>query len=371
MPPQAPGHDYDAVVVGAGPGGAFAAYRLAQRGARVLLLERKKIPREKPCGGGLTPKAFRQLDFPIDDLVLSRPHGVWLRGRGVAAFPLGDPRSEIWMVRRPAFDRRLAEHAVAAGAELHDGESVLTVDPDRGTVQTERGAYRARAVIAADGSESPIARQLGLRRHRDRRVVVALEAEVPARDVDLQGRALIDFDVPRGYAWVFPKGDLYNVGLGSFQPSAFKELRPRLTRFLERCGLELLVEPKIVGHRIPIGGVAEPLDRGRVVLVGDAAGVADGLFAEGIAYALRTGAIAAEEVARLLHGHRADLGGYTVRVQTTLLRDLRVWRAIGGLVYRFPALSMRLLKASRRAQGLAAATIAGERSLSKAWPRPV
>ncbi len=72
---------YDAAVVGAGPAGGFAAYHLARRGASVLLLERRRIPRAKPCGGGLTPKAYRQLDFPIDDLVCARPHAVLLRLR--------------------------------------------------------------------------------------------------------------------------------------------------------------------------------------------------------------------------------------------------------------------------------------------------
>ena len=56
------------MVVGGGPSGAFAAYKLARHGARVMLLERRKVPRPKPCGGGLTPKAYRQLDFPIDDI---------------------------------------------------------------------------------------------------------------------------------------------------------------------------------------------------------------------------------------------------------------------------------------------------------------
>src|SRR4051794_5540404 len=98
---------FDAIVVGGGPSGGFAAYRLAQRGARVLLLERRKVPRPKPCGGGLTPKAYRQLDFPIDDLVRARPSGVWLRGHGVEAFPLADPDAEIWMVQRPEFDQRI------------------------------------------------------------------------------------------------------------------------------------------------------------------------------------------------------------------------------------------------------------------------
>src|SRR5579884_1558234 len=129
---------YDAVVVGAGPAGAFSAYKLAQAGARVVLLERRRIPRPKPCGGGLTPKAYRQLDFPIDDLVCAKPHGVWLRGRGVDAFPLADPRAEIWMVQRPAFDRRIAERAVAAGAELRDDEPVRSVEPGApATVRTE------------------------------------------------------------------------------------------------------------------------------------------------------------------------------------------------------------------------------------------
>jgi geranylgeranyl reductase family protein len=360
---------YDAVVVGGGPSGGFAAYRLAQRGAHVLLLERRKIPRPKPCGGGLTPKAYRQLDFAIEDLVCARPSGVWLRGHGVPAFPLADPSAEIWMVRRPEFDRRIVERAAAAGAEVHDDEPVRSVVPGEvAIVQTERGSYGARAVVAADGSESPIARSLGLRPKRDSRVVVALETEVEAEDVDLHGRALVDFDVPHGYAWVFPKGDIYNVGLGSFDASAFPGLRGRLREFIDRSGLRLLAEPQVVGHRIPIGGVAEPLHRGNVVLVGDAAGVADGLFAEGIAYALQTGSIAADEIDRFLRGG-GDLASYTRRVQATLLRDLRAWSALGSLIYRFPGPAMRLLRRSRRGQRLAASTIAGNRSLSKVWTR--
>jgi flavin-dependent dehydrogenase len=288
----------------------------------------------------------------------------------VEPFELGDRRAQIWMVRRPAFDQRLATRAVAAGAELHDGEAVVSVELGaRATVRTERGAYLARAVIAADGAESPIARGLGLRSRRDRRVVVALEAEVAAVDAAFGGRALIDFDVPHGYAWVFPKGDVYNVGLGSFDPRAFRTLRERLGDFVERCGLRLGDAPRVVGHRIPIGGVAEPLHRENVALVGDAAGMADGLFAEGIAYALQSATLAALEVGRLLDGHATDLSGYTERVQSTLLRDLRAWRAIGAAVYRFPGLSMRLLRASSRGQRLAAAAIAGDRSLSKLWAR--
>jgi flavin-dependent dehydrogenase len=200
-------------------------------------------------------------------------------------------------------------------------------------------------------------------------VVVALEAEVPAIDRELAGRALVDFDVPHGYAWVFPKGDLYNVGLGSFDQRAFPELRARLAGFIAGCGLELRAEPRVVGHRIPIGGTTEPLHCANVALVGDAAGVADGLFAEGIAYALSTGALAADEVGRLLDGEVQGLANYTRRVQRTLLRDLRAWAAIGSLVYRFPGPAMRLLRATRRGQRLAAATIAGDRSLSNAWVR--
>jgi flavin-dependent dehydrogenase len=72
----------DALVVGAGPGGATAAASLAEEGLDVVLVERATLPRDKPCGGGLSPKAYRQLDVDISDVVLARPTRVTLTSPG-------------------------------------------------------------------------------------------------------------------------------------------------------------------------------------------------------------------------------------------------------------------------------------------------
>src|SRR5436305_1100578 len=97
---------YDAIVVGAGPAGAAAAYDLARAGVRVALLEKERMPRSKPCGGGLTAKAYRNFPFDITPLVRSRCGRVEVR-RGRRRFRVEAGADDIWMVCRPEFDCEL------------------------------------------------------------------------------------------------------------------------------------------------------------------------------------------------------------------------------------------------------------------------
>jgi flavin-dependent dehydrogenase len=103
------------------------------------------------------------------------------------------------------------------------------------------------------------------------------------------------------------------------------------------------------------------------VLVGDAAGVADPFFGEGIAYAIQTGRFAADAVARFCAGDWSDLAGYTTAVQTVLGRDLRFWSILSRIIYRAPGLSVRLLASNRFFQTLADQAISGDKSFSKTW----
>lgn len=358
---------YDVIVAGAGPGGATAAELLARQGMRVLLLERARMPRPKPCGGGLSPKAQALLDFPLGDLVLERATRVRLSERAGPGTYLDAGGYTIWMVRRPPFDRLLAERARAAGAVLREGEGLqtLALAGEGVEVETTRGRYRARYLVGADGAESRVARALGLRQRR--RDAVAIEGEVPTRALTGDA-AWIDFSVPLGYAWAFPKGDHWNVGVATADAAAARNLRDHLAAFLRYAGVR---EPAahLQGHRIPIWAGAQPLHRGPALLVGDAAGLADPLFGEGIAFALASGRLAAETIAAALAGGTPDLASYSLAVQRTLGRDHRRLGRIARIVYAQVGASIWVLRHSRLARRLAAEVIAGQALPSGLWRR--
>src|SRR5215212_6732397 len=111
---------FDAVVVGAGPAGSIAAFRLARAQARVLLVDKAAFPRDKPCGGGLTYRALRQLPFTVEPVVEDVVSRVECRLRYRHAFVRGD-RPLAVMTQRRHLDAYLVERAVEAGAECRDG----------------------------------------------------------------------------------------------------------------------------------------------------------------------------------------------------------------------------------------------------------
>src|SRR5436309_8622821 len=108
---------HDVAVIGAGPAGSTCAYRLARAGARVLLLDRARFPRDKPCGGGVTGRAARLLPFSIDPVVEHVVTAVDLRLRYGKTLARGDGRPLVYMTQRKRLDHFLVEKAVEAGTE--------------------------------------------------------------------------------------------------------------------------------------------------------------------------------------------------------------------------------------------------------------
>lgn len=348
-------------VVGAGPAGATAARLLASQGARVSLLEARRLPRPKICGGGLTPKAQRLLPRAALATVERRVHRVELRGGHFPAVWLDEPEAEIAMVERDRFDLALAEAAAAAGADVRDAERVgaIVEDADGVTITTRFGRSRVDAVVAADGDPSGIARRLGLGGPAARHAL-AFEVDLPLAVGLPADTAELSFVVPGGYAWYFPKGDHANVGAGSYRETDPAALRATLTRFARDIGVDA-GQGRIAGHWIPQGLRRGSLASRRVVLAGDAAATADPLFGEGIAYALISGIAAAQAIGEWAAGETTDLRAYDARLRDLLGPALRSL----GLAALAAEPSMTLAMAAIRVSGLVRDTaldaIAGRR----------
>lgn len=308
----------DVAIVGAGPAGATAARLLAEAGAGVVVLEARALPRPKLCGGGLTMKAQRLLPPRALATAARRVERVSIEAPGLAGFELGLADAPILMVERAPFDLALVGAAAAAGADVRDGQRVEDVleRPDGVEIRLAGSRLRAACLVVADGEPSRLARRLDLGGH-PRRAALGLEVDLPHPPGRSRETILLDYRIDAGYAWSFPKGDHANIGVMSARAGAGATLRGDLTAFIRDLGLDPAAG-RVQGHWIPLGLGGGPLARGRALLVGDAAGTADPLYGEGIAYAIASAHVAAGVILDWADGRTPDLAPYDGRLRGVL-----------------------------------------------------
>ena len=293
---------WDVAVVGGGPAGLSAAHAAASAGARTIVLERAEHPRYKTCGGGLIGTslgiAAPRIAVPGRDTITA----ITFTDDGRRAFTRrAYDRPLLTMVRRDDFDLAWYEAAVEAGATVRqNAQARAIVQDDYSAVVTLADGSRvgAKVVIGADGSAGISSRHAGVTFDQQD---LGLEVEVAATEADRsawRNRVLLDWGpAPGSYGWVFPKDDELTVGV-IMQKGRGAETKRYLSRFLDRLGLAGRPVRRDSGHLTRCRSADAPLRRGRVLVVGDAAGLLEPWTREGISYALRSGSWAGEAAAR-------------------------------------------------------------------------
>ena len=309
---------WDAVVVGAGPAGATTALLLARAGASVLLLDRARFPRDKPCseylspattdvlerlGEGLLGAVERTTHAELYGMKVVAPGGTAMVGRF-----RGASRPYSLAVPRTSFDAILVAAAARAGAEVCERVTVENVVSERGTVagvvgrsgNGKRGTYPSRIVVGADGLRSVVARRLGLVRHSPPHRVAFTTHVADVAGVDQVGELHVS---DRGYVGLGPVGGgITTVALVLPLRVVRRSGRDYRTEFFKELdrfpGLAGRFDPRRQVHEVLATGPFAQWARAAAVpgalLVGDAADFFDPFTGQGIHTALRGAELAAE-----------------------------------------------------------------------------
>jgi len=352
---------YDVLIVGMGPAGATAAYELSRAGYAVLGLEKERHPRYKVCGGGLSVRIDQILEEDFKSVVEDTIYGVQFTYRGEEPYVIHSSRPIAYMVMRDRFDHLLVEKARKAGADVREGEQALAFHPraDGVDVVTDRGRYRTKVLIGADGANSLVAQRLFPARRWRR--LPSLESEIGLGRKPVypgEGRVLIDLGATKsGYAWVFPKREQLSIGIAEFRDRVCSPKR-LFDRFVgDDKELARMQVPRPSGHPLPLfspGARFAPhtLVSHRALLVGDAGHLVDPLFGEGIYYAVRSGQMAAASVRGLFDDRRRSLMDYEQAVMHEIYAEFRIASRLARIVYTFPRLCHRLMHRYQEVIGL-------------------
>ena len=365
-------HRYDVAIAGGGPAGSAAAWKAVQAGARVVVLDKAAFPRDKPCGDGLTPRAVSYLQKMGLAEEVAKFHRL---NRATIFSPteweLSFPRrpgmpNHGHGIRRTQLDAMLLRHAEAAGAEVRESAEVAGAAVDKNgrvTGLTLKGGEEivADAVIAADGTYSPVKRSLNLTSKYNGYSAIAIRAEMSAirpdsDSLDIYLKVAFKGDQLPGYGWVFPLGDgRVNVGMGYVNSyrnwhqinssQLLGEFMATLPREWELPSIHELQKSKALqGWRLPMGFTTWPPWRPGVLFAGDALGAARPVSGAGISKALQSGFAAGEcAIAALTNGGPDDFTNYEQQVTSIWGREYRRGRLFHRLV-GVPALTSTGLK---------------------------
>jgi geranylgeranyl reductase family protein len=319
----------DVVVVGAGPAGSILAYHLAKAGMDVVLLDKAKFPRGKTCGGGINVRTQKLIPFDLSPVIESTITAISFTCKFEAPFTRRSPDPLMFTVRRESFDEYLVRKAEEAGARFFGPNPFLALNPRDGfiEVETPAGVCSAAYVAGADGSQSAVAKKVGLM--QEVTYMLAVHSEAPTSIVPDWEPDLIHIDwgsIKRSYAYLFPKKYFLSMGAGGIDVPAAKIKNYQRAFLATRWQREQAFPFSAAGFMIPLRKNRNPIQKGRCLLLGDAAGLADPFSGEGILSAVRSAEVAASVLQEALKNRWDSLHPYQEAIDGDLMTELECSR---------------------------------------------
>ena len=363
---------FDVIVAGGGPAGATAAYSLASAGVDVAILDKATFPRDKTCGGGLIAKVLQFLPMDVKPVIRNAMDGICFTRRFGERFTKRHPEPIVYGALRLELDNYLVEQAVRQGATLIEKTPVERFDQNGGTtvaVSTRAGSFSCRVLIGADGANGVVRRALNDESAFFNQAGLSFEIE---RDRIIEERvdeAVMRVDwgtLPSGYAWIFPKGEFFNIGVGA-PVSIGRQLKPYLHDFLAnerilRSDRVVLDGLNVSGHKLPSFTERAKLSDRNVLVIGDAAGLIEPLTGDGISYGVHSARLAADVVLRRLAGACRDLGEYREAVLREIVPEIVYTRKFLAFFNAFPKLIHEVVRRDDRVWRAFCRVLRGEES---------
>ena len=331
---------YDAIIIGGGPSGCSCAYELTKSGKKVLLMDKASFPRNKPCAGGITIKTLNHLPVDINHLIEHKAKKMKFSFGDSKQVNLSHDNGSCVMVIRDKFDEYFFNKTIELGANFKKIQKIQNIDilENRVLLKVDQTMYETEFLIGADGANSIVRRMTSDLKYDN--PVYAYEGIVEMQDTNQVTEFVFN---KHGYAWIFPKGEHYNVGIGNLIVNKDKQK-------VTKKDLFDFVSQRFKTHEIknitafPIGTEGENYKTtNNVFLVGDAAGFAESLLGEGIYNAVVSGKYAARAIVNCKLKENTAYQEYN-KFLSSFTDELKLYKKGAKILYGFPRISYWMMK---------------------------
>ena len=336
----------DVAIIGGGASGTTAAFHLARKRKRVCILEKNISIHGKTCGGGMSAAVQKWFPFklsPIVEEVIKNVEFSWCNADKVLAKISGS--SPFWIVKRKNLDTFLLDQAINSGCNLFTTFNVIDLKKNSNIWQITSHDGRqleAKAVVIADGSQSPWPKTLNLGPH-EQKFASTFSGTIKRRGDVKSETARFEFGlVKNGFAWAFPANNEVNIGMGTFLDNKNSiPVNEILNSFLPDLGFE---PSEVIGHekKLRVWNGHSKLNGEGILLVGDAASLCDPFLAEGLRPALMSGFEASKTLTYWLDGEVKSLDAYTKIMKSNWGNSMAWGKRISQVFYRFPKVGYQL-----------------------------